>query len=214
MFTGIVEEIGTVSDFSLSSKGAVIKVACSKVLEDVELGASISINGACQTVVEYNSSSFTVESTRETLNLTNLKNLKIGDEVNLERAMQMNGRLGGHIVSGHIEGEAKFVRVYEEGFSKILFFEIPSELQKYVVYKGSITVNGVSLTVASIEGNVFSVSVIPETIKQTNLKNLKVGDNVNIETDILAKYIEKLLFEKDNKKTSIGLEFLKENGFA
>ena len=151
----------------------------------------------------------------ETLNITNFSSAKQGDYVNLERALTLNTRLGGHIVSGHIDCTGKLVSVEKISDFYNLKFEIPLNMTKYVIYKGSVTINGISLTVAEINDNIFTVAIIPHTYKNTVLKYLKHGDNVNIETDILAKYVEKLLGLNDNgTKNNISMEFLKENGFV
>ena len=196
MFTGIVEEIGIIQ--SISPAKLVIK--CSKVLDGTTLGDSISINGCCETVVEISGSSFTVNVSDETYEITNFRYLKVGDSVNLERALTPTTRMGGHIVQGHIDMTAKYLGNMQ--------FEVPDS--KYIVYKGSITVNGVSLTVANLEDNIFSVAIIPHTLENTTLKDLKYGDFVNIETDILGRYVEKFLGTGHNK---IDEKFLIENGF-
>ena len=215
MFTGIVEETGTIKSFNALSNGAKLEVECKKILSDINIGDSICVNGVCQTVIEYTDSSFTVMLSDETLNITNFSSAKQGDYVNLERALTLNTRLGGHIVSGHTDCIGKLISVEELSEFYNLRFEIPFEMTRYVVYKGSITVNGISLTVAKIQNNIFTVAVIPHTYQNTVLKYLKQGDSVNIETDILAKYVEKLLGLNDNKTNSnISMEFLKENGFV
>ena len=196
MFTGIVEEIGKIKSFD----GKRLVVECSKVLEGTQLGDSISINGCCQTVVSMSSNSFSADVSVETLRVT--KGFKTAENVNLERALTPQTRMGGHIVQGHVDGVARYLGEMR--------FEIPKELDKYIVYKGSITVNGVSLTVSRNEGNTFCVAIIPHTLENTNLKDLKSGDLVNIETDILGRYVEKFLSTKDNNLTE---DFLKENGF-
>lgn len=196
MFTGIVEEIGTIKNINESK----ITVECKKVLENTKLGDSISINGCCQTVVEMTPDSFLADVSQETFRISNFKYNKIGDRVNLERALTPSSRLGGHFVQGHVDMMAKYLGDMR--------FEVPDS--KYIVYKGSITVNGVSLTIASINNNVFSVAVIPHTLENTNLKNLRIGDYVNIETDILGRYVEKFLSVNNNK---IDENFLAENGF-
>ena len=197
MFTGLVEEVGKVRNIS----GSDLTVSCFEVLKGTKLGDSISINGCCQTVVSMTNDSFTVNVSDETFGITNFKYLKSGEEVNLERALTPTTRMGGHIVQGHVDCLAKYL-----GDMK---FEV--EDSKYIVYKGSIAVNGVSLTVASLENNVFSVAIIPHTLDNTNFKNLKVGDLVNIETDILGRYVEKFLSTGNNSK--IDENFLIENGF-
>ncbi len=212
MFTGLVEEQGKIKKTELSSNGMEITVECSKILEDVKTGSSISINGACQTVTEFGKNYIKVQASNETLNVTTYRSLKQGDLVNLERALTLSSRLDGHIVTGHIDCTAKFINSTIDGFSKRFFFELPENFSKYAIYKGSIAVNGVSLTIASIEDNVFSVELIPSTLKEVNIANLQKGDLVNIETDIFAKYTEKIVqFKKNNK---IDYEFLTENGFV
>lgn len=204
MFTGIVEEIGFVKGFTRNSNSADIIIGCKTVLEDTKIGDSIAINGVCQTVVELTSDSFKANVSEETLRVTNFSNIKTGANVNLERALTPSTRMGGHIVQGHVDFTAKYL-----GDMK---FEIPDEQKKYVVKKGSITINGVSLTVAQIEGSVFSIAIIPHTLENTTLKDLKYSDLVNIETDILGKYVENFLSVNDNN-SNINENFLKENGF-
>lgn len=213
MFTGIIEEIGIVKSLTPKTNGAEIIVACNKILEDVNIGDSIAINGVCQTVIRYSVSEFAAEISDETLNVTTLGSLKSGDTVNLERALTLSSRLGGHIVSGHVDCKGKFTNIEKLSDFYNLSFEIPEEQEKYVVYKGSITINGISLTVAEIECNIVKVAIIPHTFNNTNLKDLKIGEEVNIETDILGKYVEKFLSAKDNKK-GISMDFLQENGFV
>lgn len=212
MFTGIIEEIGTIKAISKKDQGAVITVGCSLVLEDLKLGDSVAINGACQTAVKIDSNSFEVDSALETLKLTNLGDLKIGDRVNLERAMLANSRFGGHIVSGHIEGLGTFLKKEQQGLAEIYHFKAPNEIAKYMVHKGSIAINGISLTIASLEKDNFTISVIPHTVKETTLSDLKTGDKVNLEPDIIAKYVEKLLGKSDNTN-KITEDYLKEHGF-
>lgn len=196
MFTGIVEEIGKIKSFN----GEKLVVECKKVLENTQLGDSIAIDGCCQTVVDLTSNTFSTDVSTETLKI--IKGFKAGELVNLERALTPQSRMGGHIVQGHIDGVAKYLGKMR--------FEVPKELDKYIVYKGSITINGVSLTVAQNERNTFAVAIIPHTLENTNLKTLKTGDFVNIETDIVGRYVEKFLSMKDNNLTE---DFLKENGF-
>lgn len=196
MFTGIVEETGFIKSFD----GHKLIVECSKVLENTQIGDSIAIDGCCQTVVATSLNTFSADVSSETLKIT--KGFKTGECVNLERALLPQTRMGGHIVQGHIDGTAKYLGD--------MTFEVPKELDKYIVYKGSITVNGVSLTVSKNQNNTFSVAIIPHTLENTNLKYLKIGDLVNIETDILGRYVEKFLSTKNNNITE---DFLKENGF-
>ena len=208
MFTGIVEEIGKIQSIT-SNK---ITVECGTVLEGTKLGDSIAVNGVCLTVIELSSKTFTADVSYETLRVTSLNNLKAGSIVNLERAMKADGRFGGHMVYGHVDGLGKIVTIQKNGE----FFDIKIELDekdsKYAVKKGSITVDGISLTIAEIINNQINLAIIPHTFENTNLKSLKIGDFVNIETDITAKYIEKFLSTSDNK-SRISLEFLQEHGF-
>ena len=213
MFTGIIEEIGKIKSFKKDSNGATVEVECSLVLEDTKLGDSIAINGVCQTVIELSSNSFKARVSDETLKVTTFENLKSGNIVNLERALTLSSRLGGHIVSGHVDCRGKFTKIEKLTDFYNLEFEIPQEQTKYVVHKGSITINGISLTVAEINQNRFKVAIIPHTFENTNLKALNIGDNVNIETDILGKYVEKMLSSKDND-SNISMSFLQENGFV
>lgn len=213
MFTGIIEEIGEIKSFTHNSNGATIVVKCKDVLADTKLGDSIAINGCCQTVVDIKEDFFSARVSDETLNITNFTSLKSGDTVNLERALTLNSRLGGHIVSGHVDCVGKLIKKEQLTDFYNFDFEIPQNQEKYIVYKGSITVNGISLTVANIDKNIFRVAVIPHTYLNTNLQDLKTEDFVNIETDILGKYVEKLLSAKDNN-SRISLEFLQKNGFV
>ncbi len=196
MFTGIIEETGKVKSFD----GKKLVIECSKVLERTQIGDSIAIDGCCQTVVSMTQNTFSADVSAETLRIT--KGFKAGEEVNLERALTPQTRMGGHIVQGHIDGVAKYLGS--------MTFEISEELDKYIVYKGSIAVDGVSLTVSNNQNRTFSVAVIPHTLENTTLKNLRTGDFVNIETDILGRYVEKFLYSKNNNITE---DFLKENGF-
>lgn len=212
MFTGLIEEQGKISEIKHSSNGMELKVLCHKIIDDIKIGASICINGICLTVTEFGTDYIKVQVSNETLNVSTLKNIKAGDCVNLERALTLNKRLDGHIVAGHVDCMAEFIKSKDDGFSKEFFFKLPNEVTKYVIYKGSIAINGVSLTVASINNNIFSVELIPTTLKEVNLANLKHGDFVNIETDMFAKYIEKIFNSKDNT-SKIDYGFLAENGF-
>lgn len=198
MFTGIVEEIGLIKSFD----GINLKIECLKALENTQIGDSIAIDGCCQTVVSLGSNYFCANVSSETLRV--IKGFKTGEKVNLERALTPQTRMGGHIVQGHIDGIAKYL-----GNSR---FELPKDLEKYVVYKGSIAIDGVSLTVSKLEESIFEVAIIPHTLENTTLKALKTGDFVNIETDILGRYVEKFLSTKNN--TNITEDFLKENGFV
>lgn len=213
MFTGLIEEQGKIRNCKLSSDGMEITIECCKVLADVKNGSSICVNGACQTVIDYGENFITIQASNETLKVTTYKNIKQNDSVNLERALTLNSRLDGHIVSGHVDCVAEFINSKDDGFSKEYFFKLPKEFAKYVIYKGSIAINGVSLTIASIKDNIFSVELIPTTLREVNLSNLKKGDFVNIETDLFAKYVEKI-FNSNNNTSKIDYGFLAENGFV
>ena len=213
MFTGLIEETGIVKNTVISKDGMEITISCNKILEDIKLGASICVNGACQTVTTFTNNDFTIQASNETLKVTTFKSLKKNDIVNLERALTLEKRIDGHIVSGHIDCTATFVNSKNDGFSKEFFFRLQREFSKYVIYKGSIAINGVSLTVASIKDDIFSVELIPTTLKEVNLANLKIGEIVNIETDLFAKYVEKIFGSKDNT-SKISYSFLEENGFT
>lgn len=213
MFTGIIEEIGEIKSFKhLNSGSAQLEVYCSRILEDIKLGDSIAINGVCQTIVEFNKRSFKVEISPETLNITNFSKFQSGDLVNLERALTPTTRMGGHIVQGHVDLTGTLLKVEKLDNFYNLYFETSNT--KYIVKKGSITVNGISLTVAEVNETCFKVAIIPHTFENTTLKLLKTGDCVNIETDILGRYVEKFLSLKDNSESKINMEFLRENGFV
>lgn len=213
MFTGLIETIGKIKEVVKNKDGLTLSVFES-CFDDLKIGDSIAINGVCQTITEIGSGFFSVQTVNETLNLTNLGGLKVGQHVNLERAMSALGRFGGHFVSGHIDGVSKLISVKKNGFSTILKFEFDT---KYIIKKGSIAVNGVSLTVSATGDNFFEVNLIPHSLENTNLKELKTGDFVNIEIDMFAKYVEKFLCERDNNeggnKSKIDENFLKECGF-
>lgn len=211
MFTGIVEEIGKVKSLVKSGAQAVIIIECKNVLQDTKLGDSIAVNGVCQTVVDLTSNSFSAEVSSETLAVTNFSSLKSGDSVNLERALTLQSRLGGHVVSGHIDGLAKVKNIQKESNFYNLTFELDKKMIKYVVKKGSITINGISLTVADVSLNDVKIAIIPHTFENTTLSCLKCGDFVNVETDILAKYVENFLSTGNN--SGIDEDFLKGNGF-
>jgi riboflavin synthase len=190
MFTGIVEEIGHVK--SLWHRGSVLQllISAKAVLEGLKAGDSVAVNGVCLTATNAGRSDFMVDIVEETLLISTLDSLKVQDEVNLERALKVSDRLSGHIVGGHIDGVGIIKNIIKNSASTKITFWVPENLRKYFVHKGSISVDGVSLTVAEVGRETFSVAVIPHTIKTTNLGKRKIGDKVNLETDMLAKYIE------------------------
>ncbi|MBS4760626.1 MAG: riboflavin synthase [Clostridium sp.] len=212
MFTGLIEEIGIISNIKKQNSSVLLTVKCKKILDGLKIGDSVGINGACQTVTEINTSEFSVFASYETLAVTNFTNLKVGDEVNLERTLRLSDRLDGHIVSGHIDGIAKVTSVEKIGETTKFSFETSHELAKQIVKKGSVSIDGISLTVADINKNVFSIAVIPHTLKSTTLHNLRIGSSVNLETDMIAKYVEKYLLPNDNN-SNIDADFLERNGF-
>ena len=208
MFTGIVEETGKIQNIT-SDK---IVVECETVLEGTKLGESIALNGVCLTVVNLTKNFFEADVSQETFRVSALGGLKRGDFVNLERAMAANGRFGGHMVSGHIDGVGKLISARKVGDFYDVSVEIAQDLAKYVVKKGSIAINGISLTIADVKNGMINLAIIPHTYENTNLKYLKSGSFVNIEVDIIAKYVENFLSTSDNK-TGVNLNLLQENGF-
>ena len=195
MFTGIVEEVGQIASIRKGAHSCVLTVRASKILEDVHLGDSIATNGVCLTVTDFTGSTFSADVMHETLNRSSLGSLRVGSPVNLERAMAANGRFGGHIVSGHIDGTGIIHSIKEDDNAVWYSIGTSPEILRLIVEKGSIAIDGISLTVASVESNCFSVSIIPHTRAQTNLASKKVGDAVNLENDCLGKYVERLLGE-------------------
>ena len=193
MFTGIVEELGKVRSIEVLEDALRLTIEGPTVVSDVKRGDSIAVSGTCLTAVEFDSETFTADVMQETLRLTSLNGIKVGDPVNLERAMTAATRFGGHVVQGHVDGLGHIVSREPSDNWEWVRVSIPAELTKYVVLKGSITIDGVSLTVNEIEGNVVGLSLIPETLRLTTLGAKTVGDPVNIEADIMSKHIERLL---------------------
>ncbi len=193
MFTGIIEELGTVIAVMQSGTSLRIDFSAGKVLDDLKVDDSIAVNGVCQTVVNRSSSSFEVICVAETLGKTTLGSLKLGDKVNLERSATLATRLGGHLVQGHVDGVATVERVVPLDGSWEFYFRVPAAFMRYVIARGSIAVNGVSLTVAEIEGDLVKIAIIPHTFEHTTFGWLGVGDSVNIELDCIAKMVERLV---------------------
>lgn len=216
MFTGIVEEIGKVQSIVKSTKSAKIIIKANRVLEETKLGDSISTNGVCLTVTEITPNSFTVDVMAETMRRSNLHILSPGDEINLERALRVGDRLGGHLVSGHIDGMGTISNYENEDNAVWVTISTSPEILRYIVQKGSITIDGISLTLAYVDESVFKVSIIPHTKEVTTLLRKKVGAIVNLECDMVGKYIEKLLLSKEQApvKQGIDMNFLSEHGFA
>ncbi|MEG0950388.1 MAG: riboflavin synthase [Niameybacter sp.] len=217
MFTGIVEEIGSIEGIKNGEKSSKLIIKGSKILDKTKLGDSICTNGVCLTVTNISSNNFEADVMAETLRKSNLGNLKIGSKVNLERALSLQTRLGGHIVSGHIDAVGQIISLVREDNAVWVSIKTSPQVLKYIVYKGSIAIDGISLTVAYVDNEIFKVSVIPHTSKETTLLNKVVGDSVNLECDVIGKYVEKLLGldgkNEEAKSSSISEDFLKVNGF-
>jgi len=216
MFTGLIEEIGTISLVVKSAESARLTIKASKVLEGTKIGDSISTNGVCLTVTSYAQEGFTVDVMAETMRNSNLNLLRPGDAVNLERALRVGDRLGGHMVSGHIDGIGAIKNYKKEDNAVWITIEAAPELLKYIIQKGSVAIEGISLTVAYIDEAIFKVSIIPHTKEVTTLLRKKVGDIVNLECDMIGKYVEKLLKPNSSSsaKKNIDMKFLSEHGFV
>lgn len=206
MFTGIVEEIGRIKNVQRGAKSITFCIEASKVLVDTKIGDSICTNGVCLTVTDISPAAegkgwFKADVMPETIRKTSMAKLQVGSKVNLERALTLNTRLGGHIVSGHVDGIGHIVRKEQDDIAIWLWIECDANLMRYIIPKGSVTLQGVSLTVAKVEATRFAVSLIPHTQEETTLHACVVGDVVNIETDIIAKYVEKLMVKNDDDQT-------------
>lgn len=220
MFTGIVEEVGSIKGIAKGSKSAVLTIEADKVLEGSKVGDSIAVNGVCLTVTTIKGKCYTADVMAETLRRSSLGSLKNGSKVNLERAMAADGRFGGHIVSGHIDGTGTIHSMTTEDNAVWVEIETDASVLKYIVEKGSIGIDGISLTVARLTDTGFLVSVIPHTGSETTLLTKKPGEIVNLENDIIGKYVERLLYfeesyERKERKTqsNITMDFLAKNGF-
>lgn len=218
MFTGIIEEQGIISNIAKGKNSATLFIKCKKVLEGTKVGDSIAVNGVCLTVTTIGNGEYTADIMHETLNRSSLGQLKKGDYVNLERAMAADGRFGGHIVSGHIDGTGNISDIYEDDNAVWYTIKASKDILRYIVEKGSVAIDGISLTVAYADEQGFKVSTIPHTRKETNLSGKNAGSIVNLECDIIGKYVEKLInFSDDDysegKKSNITEKLLAENGF-
>jgi len=214
MFTGIIAEVGRVASIVHEHGNRRLTIAASQVVKGLEKGHSISVSGVCLTAVDITPKSFAADLAEETWNITSFSRINKGALVNLERPMQANGRFDGHIVQGHVDGIGRFLALdpIPDADDYWLRIDIPPELARYVIFKGSLSIEGISLTVAKIEGTQVTVAIIPHTADMTNLKSLKPGDPVNLEVDMIAKYVEKML-RGDSANTTITLERLMEEGF-
>lgn len=216
MFTGIIEEVGEVKSLKLGSESSKLIIKAKKVLENTLIGDSIATNGVCLTVTNIKGNCFEADVMEETFRRSNLGKLKVGDKVNLERALTLEKRLGGHIVSGHIDGCGEIFSLIREKNAVWVTVKADRKILKYIIEKGSIAIDGISLTVAYVDEEVFKVSIIPNTGEETTLLKKKVGDKVNLECDMVGKYVEKLLGfnnKEEKKESNITEEFLRSNGF-
>lgn len=215
MFTGIIEEVGTIQELRFLSQGATLAVGAEQCIAGLKIGDSIAVNGVCLTATRIGTNFFLCDVSAETLRISNFKQLKQGRGVNLERSLMVGDRLGGHFVQGHVDGVGRFISKVASGEGYEVSFDFPRELERYLVYKGSISINGISLTIATLARGIFSVAVIPHTFESTNLSQLIVGDLVNLEVDILGKYFERFfqLGLKSDGSSKLTSEYLIDQGF-
>lgn len=216
MFTGIIEELGKIASFEKSGDGAKIKISAQVVTTDAKDGDSIAVSGVCLTAIDITQNSFAADVSNETLDKSTLGNLKTGSFVNLERAVTPQTRLGGHIVQGHVDARGKFLSATQSGDFWTVKIGFPAEIGQYLVYKGSISVEGISLTIAKLAADSFEIAVIPKTWRQTNLSVLKTGAAVNLEADVIAKYVERIMLygKAAEKSEAITMEKLNKLGFV
>ena len=214
MFTGIIEETGEIVSIKKDVHSIKLYIHAKKILEDLKIGDSVSVNGICLTVTNLNDKEFTADVMHETLNKTSLSTIKKGNKVNLERAMLATDRFGGHFVYGHIDGTGIITKIEKDDIA--IWYKIKTEpdVMKYIIEKGSVAIDGISLTVAKISNDGFSISAIPHTLGSTTLLYKSVNDIVNIENDCIGKYIEKLLFTDKENSSKITKEFLFKNGYV
>lgn len=216
MFTGIVEEIGTIRQIEMGRHSAVLHIDAKEMLTDIHIGDSIAVNGVCLTVTALRADGFAADAMHETLNRTTLAALKNGSHINLERAMAADGRFGGHIVAGHVDGVGTIVKLQRDDTAVWYTVQAPPTIMRYIIEKGSIAVDGISLTVAKVSEDSFSVSVIPHTVRVTVLGERKTGDKVNLENDMIGKYVEKLLGKDaaaEATQSALTREFLIKHGY-
>jgi len=217
MFTGIIEEIGAIKSLSrIGANQLELCVSCQLIQDDLKIGDSVAIDGVCLTVVRFDKVESVFELSSETLDHTLFSSKRSGDRINLERALRLGDRLGGHIVQGHVDAFAGLLAIHKSGDFYEIDFSLNSAVKKYVVNKGSIAINGISLTIASLEEDRFSVAIIPHTFQQTSLANLNISDEVHIETDMIGRYVERLMPYQDQVKpeeSKITAGFLREHGF-
>ncbi|HKJ04858.1 MAG TPA: riboflavin synthase [Geopsychrobacteraceae bacterium] len=215
MFTGLIQEVGTVRKIDRRGSSAMLSIASKLTDDDLQLGESIAVNGVCLTVTGWDSNSFTAEVSPESLGCTTLGGIQPGSSVNLERALRLCDRLGGHLVSGHVDCIAKVRKRYQDHNAARFEFSVPQSSLRYLVEKGSVAIDGISLTVNIVSAEGFEVAIIPHSLERTTLKDKKIGDQVNIETDLIGRYVERLL-ERGSEvpvKGGLNLDFLAKNGF-
>lgn len=212
MFTGLIESIGTVKNISPRGNYLIVTVVPDRDFENLSKGESIAVSGPCLTVVSFDDDSFSVEASQETIRLTTLKHLRIGHRVNLERALRADSRLGGHFVSGHIDGTLKVRRVENIGNSVQVTIDLPEEAAVYIVDKGSVAVDGISLTVMKLNPDSFTVNLIPETRKRTTWGNIRAGDEINVEFDLIGKYLLRYL-QRQEKTPRLTIDSMRKMGF-
>ena len=213
MFTGIIEELGTVASAERSGGGVRLVVSARTVMDGTADGDSIAVNGVCLTALDVNADGFAADVSQETLDRTTLGRIAAGSRVNLERAVTPSTRLGGHIVQGHVDGRGKFLSAERSGDFWTVMIGFPPELARYFVYKGSVSVEGISLTIAKLNDDNFEIAVIPKTWEMTNLSTLRPGDEVNLEADVIAKYVERIM-QVGSSERPVTIEQLREKGFA
>ncbi len=213
MFTGLIEEIGTVTNIQHQTGGKKLFIQCKFILDDLEIDDSVAVNGVCLTAVRIEHNGFWIDAVGETLTKSTIGELRTGSKVNLERALKLSDRLGGHIVQGHVNGTGELVKITNRGESYLYEFSVPDNLIKYIIEEGSIAINGVSLTVAQLNQNIIGISVIPHTWQNTTFKFLQTGNKVNIEVDLIAKYLERLTTFNKKNGSGLSIERLKEEGF-
>jgi riboflavin synthase len=214
MFTGLIAGTGKVIKIEPRGKDMRLCVEVGFELDELQKGESVSVNGVCLTVVSWNERTFTADVSQETLSRTTISRLRLGDEVNLERALRLGDRLGGHLVNGHVDGKARVISRKKRGDSMVFAFEVSPELARFFIEKGSVAIDGVSLTVNHCDEKSFEINLVPHSARVTNMGNLKVGDEVNIEVDVIGKYVEKFV-RTMQKKTSdaVDADFLAKHGF-
>jgi riboflavin synthase len=216
LFTGIIEESGKISSIEKRGETAKIRISAKTVTQNTIEGDSIAVNGVCLTAIDITPNSFAADISKETLNRSTLGNLKVGANVNLERAVTLSTRLGGHLVQGHVDATGRFLEARKAGDFWTVRVAFPEEIARYLIYKGSISVEGISLTIAELTEGYFEIALIPKTWELTNLSTLKAGDEVNLEVDMIAKYVERIMLygQAPEKREAVTLEKLKKMGFA